>query len=80
MHGNVWEWVEDVWHGSYKGAPADGAAWTDGEGKESSGIRIIPRRLLEQRSEELPFRLPHQGTGQVIGTAYQGFRVARTLD
>ena len=40
MHGNVWEWVEDVWHGRYKGAPADGAAWTDGEGKEASGVRI----------------------------------------
>jgi formylglycine-generating enzyme required for sulfatase activity len=30
MHGNVWEWVEDVYHNSYKGAPADGSAWTGG--------------------------------------------------
>lgn len=27
MLGNVWEWCEDGWHGSYEGAPADGAAW-----------------------------------------------------
>src|SRR5512132_2381056 len=27
MHGNVWEWVEDVYHDSYKGAPTDGTAW-----------------------------------------------------
>jgi formylglycine-generating enzyme required for sulfatase activity len=27
MEGNVWEWVEDVWHDSYEGAPADGSAW-----------------------------------------------------
>jgi formylglycine-generating enzyme required for sulfatase activity len=27
MHGNVWEWVEDSWHDSYKGAPTDGSAW-----------------------------------------------------
>ncbi|MEW6669350.1 MAG: SUMF1/EgtB/PvdO family nonheme iron enzyme [Thermodesulfobacteriota bacterium] len=29
MHGNVWEWVEDAYHGSYKGAPGDGSAWID---------------------------------------------------
>lgn len=28
MHGNVWEWVEDCWHSSYRGAPPDGSAWT----------------------------------------------------
>ena len=26
--GNVWEMVEDCWHGSYAGAPSDGSAWT----------------------------------------------------
>ncbi|MFH0904892.1 MAG: SUMF1/EgtB/PvdO family nonheme iron enzyme [Methanobacteriota archaeon] len=27
MHGNVWEWVQDMYHDSYSGAPADGSAW-----------------------------------------------------
>ncbi len=26
MAGNVWEWVEDDWSGSYEGAPVDGSA------------------------------------------------------
>ena len=30
MHGNIWEWCEDVWHGNYQGAPADGSAWMAG--------------------------------------------------
>jgi formylglycine-generating enzyme required for sulfatase activity len=37
MHGNVWEWVEDVYHGSYDGAPSDGTAWTTGD----SGHRVL---------------------------------------
>jgi formylglycine-generating enzyme required for sulfatase activity len=27
MHGNVFEWCQDHWHGDYKGAPTDGGAW-----------------------------------------------------
>jgi formylglycine-generating enzyme required for sulfatase activity len=26
VHGNVWEWCQDAWHGSYEAAPDDGSA------------------------------------------------------
>ena len=30
MYGNVDEWVQDCWNGSYEGAPADGSTWVSG--------------------------------------------------
>ena len=29
LAGNVWEWCEDDWHGSYASAPTNGGAWVD---------------------------------------------------
>ena len=31
MLGNAWEWVEDCWHPTYAGAPADGGVWVGGD-------------------------------------------------
>jgi formylglycine-generating enzyme required for sulfatase activity len=30
MHGNVFEWCQDVLHDNYNGAPTDGSAWETG--------------------------------------------------
>ncbi len=38
MHGNVWEWCQDVWHDNYEGAPTDGRAWVTG-GNQARRVR-----------------------------------------
>ena len=32
MHGNVWEWTQDCWHDSYRGAPTNGQDWEGANG------------------------------------------------
>ena len=75
MHGNVWEWVQDCWNGSYKGAPKDGSARESGD---------CGRRVARGGSWKNPpgflraaFRVT-EPTGNRLNLI--GFRVARTLD
>lgn len=39
MHGNVWEWCQDVRHEGYDGAPSDGSAWMRGGDQELRMVR-----------------------------------------
>jgi hypothetical protein len=39
MHGNVFEWCRDRWHGDYQGAPRDGSAWTSGADQRTRVLR-----------------------------------------
>ncbi|WP_295454387.1 bifunctional serine/threonine-protein kinase/formylglycine-generating enzyme family protein [uncultured Thiodictyon sp.] len=76
MHGNVWEWVQDCWHGSYTGAPQDGSAWLDSS--EDSGRRVV--RGGSWGVDAMVLRTALRGrVGS--GSRYDalGFRVARTL-
>jgi formylglycine-generating enzyme required for sulfatase activity len=71
MNGNVWEWVEDCFHDSYRGAPSDGSAWISGN---------CNWRVLRGGSwSDLPQNIRSatrswNQRGEVVG-----FRVARTL-
>ncbi len=68
MHGNVWEWVQDIYHGNYNGAPTDGSAWESGSGSahvDRGGMwsgnlgccRSANRYYDDNRSNNLGFRL-----------------------
>jgi formylglycine-generating enzyme required for sulfatase activity len=74
VHGNISEWVEDCYHGSYVGAPADGSAWTTGD----CAYRVQRGGSWNSIAEVL--RAAHRGGRPAdFGGAYWGLRVARTL-
>ena len=76
MHGNVWEWVEDVWHETYDSAPGDGSAWIDG-GDQSKRAR----RGGDWGSKERYLRCAVRSGYRVDRRSESvGFRVARDLD
>jgi formylglycine-generating enzyme required for sulfatase activity len=76
MAGNVWEWVEDSWHRSYKGAPSDGSAWVEGGDK---GTGVIRGGSVVNNAKYLAsaFRYFTQFDN---GTPALGFRVVRMLN
>jgi formylglycine-generating enzyme required for sulfatase activity len=76
MHGNVWEWCEDVWHETYDGAPSDGSAWASGGDDTRRVARggawssIVDRLRSAYRDEAIPY----------MGVNSFGFRLARDLE
>lgn len=78
MHGNIREWVGDVWHNTYQGAPTDGSAWTDNEGISSSRARVSRGGswIINSRNLRSAFR---NRSDPDVRNLNLGFRVARTL-
>jgi formylglycine-generating enzyme required for sulfatase activity len=75
MHGNVWEWVQDVVHDNYVGAPLDGSAWEEG----GDQVRRVLRGgswLYNPRYLRAALR---NGYSAVLANDIVGFRVARKL-
>ena len=75
MHGNVWEWVQDVMHDSYEGAPLDGSAWEEG-GERARRILRGGSWLYNPRYLRSALR---NGFSAVMSNDIVGFRVAREL-
>jgi formylglycine-generating enzyme required for sulfatase activity len=75
MEGNVWEWVEDIWHDNYDAAPADGSAWLEDDDATYKAVRggswnnapeLLRAALRVKRHRKVQFDT-------------LGFRVARTM-
>ncbi len=75
MHGNVWEWVQDVVHDNYEGAPGDGSAWELG-GDPARRILRGGSWLYNPRYLRSALR---NGFSSVLSNDIVGFRVVREL-
>ena len=74
MHGNISEWTQDCWNGSYRGAPSDGSAWLTG----NCGRRVF--RGGHWMSARNNLRSSSRFDRKVgYNSYYLGFRLARTL-
>jgi formylglycine-generating enzyme required for sulfatase activity len=78
VHGNVWEWCEDLWHDNYADKPdglrATGSAWTAG----SSDYRVLRGGSWGYDSQDL--RSAHRDDSDPrFHNTNIGFRVARQL-
>lgn len=71
MHGNVWEWCEDIYHENYQGAPSDGTAWINGGDRD-----LKVRRGGSWFNSAVFCRSSERGrVGAVNSFDYIGFRV-----
>jgi sulfatase modifying factor 1 len=85
MLGNAWEWVEDCFHETYDGAPADGSAWVDratcdrAPKYSSELIRVFKGGAFSYPPYGL--RPARRGKGGLDRRTWnKGFRVVRELD
>jgi len=76
MHGNVWEWVQDVVHENYEGAPKDGSAWEQG-GDQARRILRGGSWLYNPRYLRSALR---NGFSAVLSNDIVGLRVVRELN
>ncbi|WP_158044101.1 SUMF1/EgtB/PvdO family nonheme iron enzyme [Skermanella pratensis] len=75
MNGGVAEWVADCWNKDYRGAPADGGAWTQGDCRK----RVLRGGSWRNDADSLSVtgRFSYE---QDVRYLANGFRIARDLN
>ena len=74
LHGNVCEWVADVWHPDYHRAPSDGQPWINAGDKQRRVIRggawdYLPRLLRSAWRDWRPMDFRADNIGFRVGTS-----------
>jgi formylglycine-generating enzyme required for sulfatase activity len=75
MNGGVAEWVADCWNGNYRGAPADGSAWLQGDCRK----RVLRGGSWRNDADSLSATTRLNYDVDVRYPAH-GFRIARDLN
>jgi formylglycine-generating enzyme required for sulfatase activity len=74
MNGSVWEWVQDCWHNTYKGAPTDGHAWDEANCR----VRVIRGASWRDGANYMPSTTRFK-YDSAVRQSQNGFRVARDV-
>ena len=75
VSGNVWEWVQDCWNEDYRGAPAYGNAWGDG----NCDVRVIRGGSFGDYGGEVRLAVRYRVSSKERSMTI-GVRIARSLD
>jgi formylglycine-generating enzyme required for sulfatase activity len=73
MHGNVWEWTQDCWNDSYRGAPSNGSAWDNGD----CDNRVVRGGSWSNSPGSLTSSTRYDG-GRTHRSSYYGFRLIQS--
>jgi formylglycine-generating enzyme required for sulfatase activity len=76
MHGNVWEWVEDCYVGTYQGAPADGTARIF----PNCPTRVARGGSWDYQADDIRSSVRYQLKPDWWPIDEAGFRLARSLE
>ena len=74
MHGDTWDWCEDVWNKTYEGSPAGAVPWRTGD----ASLRVLRGGSWGRSAQSCRSAMRFRGD-PTLRYSVVGFRLARTL-